>query len=110
MDSLITYNEAAEFLKYPTSLSPRPGFANMRALRQHMVTALTPKVQYTDGQEWSFLQWCMLCSNPSLSRFQETLAQWQYICYRPYAHKIYPRIVIPIGAFFSNPHMRSWPK
>ena len=40
MDSLITYDEAAEFLKNPPSLSPRPGFANMRALRKHMVTAL----------------------------------------------------------------------
>jgi hypothetical protein len=40
MDSLITYNEAAEFLKNPPSLSPRPGFANMRALRKHMVMAL----------------------------------------------------------------------
>jgi hypothetical protein len=39
MDSLITYDEAAEFLKNPPSLSP-PGFANMRALRKHMVKAL----------------------------------------------------------------------
>ena len=40
MDSLITYNEAAEFLKNPPSLSPRPDFSKMRALRTHMVTAL----------------------------------------------------------------------
>ena len=40
MDSLITYDEAAEFLKNPPSLSPRPGFTNMRALIKHMVTAL----------------------------------------------------------------------
>lgn len=29
MDSIITYDEVAEFLKNPPSLSPRPGFANM---------------------------------------------------------------------------------
>ena len=40
MDSLITYDEAAEFLKNPPSLSPRPDFSKMRALRKHMVTAL----------------------------------------------------------------------
>jgi hypothetical protein len=32
------------------------------------------------------------------------------ICYRLYAHKIYPRIVIPIGALFQSPHMRNLPK
>jgi hypothetical protein len=34
------YNEAAKFIKNPPSLSPRLGFANMRALRKHMVKAL----------------------------------------------------------------------
>ena len=38
MDSLITYNEAAEFIKNLPSLSPRPGFTNMRAMRKHMLT------------------------------------------------------------------------
>ena len=40
MDSFITYDEAAEFLNNSPSLSPRPGFVNMRALRKHMVMAL----------------------------------------------------------------------
>ncbi len=40
MNSLITYDEAAEFLKNPPSLSPRPDFTKMRVLRKHMVKAL----------------------------------------------------------------------
>ncbi len=40
MDSLITYDEAADFLKNPPSLLPRPDFSKMRALRKHMVKAL----------------------------------------------------------------------
>ena len=40
MDSLITFDEAAEFLKNPLSLSPRPDFTKLRALRNHMVKAL----------------------------------------------------------------------
>ena len=40
MDSLITYDEAVEFLKNPPSLSPCPNFSKMRALRNHMVKAL----------------------------------------------------------------------
>ncbi len=40
MDSLITFNEATEFLKNPPSLSPRPDFSKLCALRKHMVKAL----------------------------------------------------------------------
>ena len=40
MDSLITFDEAAEFLKNPPSLSPRPDFSKHRALRKNMVKAL----------------------------------------------------------------------
>jgi hypothetical protein len=40
MDSLITFNEAAEFLKNPPSLSPQPDFSKLHALRKHMVKAL----------------------------------------------------------------------
>jgi len=40
MDSLITYNEAAEFLKNPPTMLPRPDFAKLRALRKHMTQAL----------------------------------------------------------------------
>ncbi len=40
MDSLITSDEAAEFLENLPSLSPRPDFTKMRALRKHMVKAL----------------------------------------------------------------------
>jgi hypothetical protein len=40
MDSLITLDEAAGFLKNPPSLSPRPYFSKLCALRKHMVKAL----------------------------------------------------------------------
>ena len=40
MDSLITFDKAAEFLKNPPSLSPRPDFSKFCALRKHMVKAL----------------------------------------------------------------------
>ena len=40
MDSLITFDEGAEFLENPPSLSPRPNFSKLRALRKHMVKAL----------------------------------------------------------------------
>jgi hypothetical protein len=40
MDSLITYKEAAEFLKNPPTMLPRPDFAKLRALRKHMTQAL----------------------------------------------------------------------
>jgi hypothetical protein len=40
MDSLITFDEAAEFLKNSPSLSPRPNFLKLCALRKHMVKAL----------------------------------------------------------------------
>jgi hypothetical protein len=40
MDSLITYKEAAEFLKNPPTMLPRPDFAKLRALSKHMTQAL----------------------------------------------------------------------
>ena len=40
MDSLITFNEAAELLKNPPSLSPRPDFSKLCELRKHMVKAV----------------------------------------------------------------------
>jgi hypothetical protein len=40
MDHLITYKEAAVFLKNPPSLTPRPDFARICALRKHIATAL----------------------------------------------------------------------
>jgi hypothetical protein len=40
MDSLITYEEAAEFLKNPPTMLPRPDFAKLRAPRKHMTQAL----------------------------------------------------------------------
>jgi len=40
MDSLITFDEAAEFLKNPPSLSPQPDFTKLRVLIKHMLKAL----------------------------------------------------------------------
>ena len=40
MDSLITFDKAAEFLKNPPSLSPRRDFSKLCALRKHLVKAL----------------------------------------------------------------------
>jgi hypothetical protein len=40
MDSLITYEEAAEFLKNPLTMLPRPDFAKLQALQKHMMQAL----------------------------------------------------------------------
>jgi hypothetical protein len=40
MDSLITFEEAAECLKNPPTMLPRPDFAKLQALRKHMMQAL----------------------------------------------------------------------
>ena len=40
MDTLIEFDEVADFLKNPPSLEPRPDFTKIRALRKHIVTAL----------------------------------------------------------------------
>jgi hypothetical protein len=40
MDSLITYEEAAEFKKNPPTMLPQPDFAKLQALRKHMTQAL----------------------------------------------------------------------
>jgi hypothetical protein len=40
MDHLITYEEAAVFLKNSPLLAPRPDFVRIRSLRKHIVTAL----------------------------------------------------------------------
>jgi hypothetical protein len=44
MDHLITYEEAAGFLKNPPSLAPHPDFAKLCTLRKHFITGLTPLV------------------------------------------------------------------
>jgi hypothetical protein len=44
MDSLITYDKAAEFLKNPPTMLPRPDFANLQALRKHMMQGLKQPV------------------------------------------------------------------
>ena len=41
MDTLITYDEAAGFLQGPPTVAPRPDFTKLRALRKHMVEALS---------------------------------------------------------------------
>ncbi len=40
MDVVITFDEAAGFLKNPPSLEPRPNFPNICALRKHIVQGL----------------------------------------------------------------------
>jgi len=40
MDQLITFGEAAGFLKNPPTLAPCPDFAKIQALRKHINTAL----------------------------------------------------------------------
>ena len=44
MDHLITYEEAAGFLKNPPSLAPHPDFTKHRALQKYFITGLTPLV------------------------------------------------------------------
>ncbi len=80
MDSLITYDEVAEFLKNPPLLSPRPDFSKLRALRKYMSSnSCAPKARYTDGQAWSFPQWCTHFLSQPLFQYQEILARWQYM-------------------------------
>jgi hypothetical protein len=40
MNQLITYKEAAGFLKNPPLLAPRPDLTNIRTLRKHITQAL----------------------------------------------------------------------
>jgi hypothetical protein len=40
MNQLITYNEAAGFLKNPPAMLLRPNFAKIRALRKHITQML----------------------------------------------------------------------
>jgi hypothetical protein len=44
MDQLITFDEEAGFLKNPPMLAPRPDFSKIRALCNHINTALTQLV------------------------------------------------------------------
>ncbi len=41
MDAIIDYDEVAGFLKKKTSLEPHPDFANICALQNHMIKALS---------------------------------------------------------------------
>jgi hypothetical protein len=41
MDAVIDYDEAAGFLKTPPSLEPCPEFTNIRALKKHLIKALS---------------------------------------------------------------------
>jgi hypothetical protein len=56
MDSLITYEEGAEFIKNPPIMLPRPDFAKLQPRRKHMTQALkqlcAPKARSMDGQAW----------------------------------------------------------
>ncbi len=40
MDSLITYEEVAEYLTPPPTMLPRPDFSKLQALQKHMTQAL----------------------------------------------------------------------
>ena len=82
MDSLITFDEAAEFLKNPPSLSPRPDFLKLCALRKHMVKAIKqlvcPQSQIHGWSGMVLSPMYMRFLNQPLLQYQEILAQWQY--------------------------------
>jgi hypothetical protein len=41
MDAIINYDEAAGFLNPPPPLEPHPEFANIRALKKHVIKVLS---------------------------------------------------------------------
>ena len=41
MDTVIEYDKVAGYLKPPPSLEPRPDFNNIRALKKHIIKALS---------------------------------------------------------------------
>jgi hypothetical protein len=56
MDAVIDYDKAADFLKNPPSLEPRPNFTNIRALQKHIVQALVQlSCPQSDIHGWSGL-------------------------------------------------------
>jgi hypothetical protein len=70
MDSLITYKEAAEFLKNPPTMLPRPDFAKLRALQKHMTQALKQPV----CSQSQIHGWTGLVMDPGLYALIEPIA------------------------------------
>jgi hypothetical protein len=70
MDSLITYEEAAEFLKNPPTMLLRPDFAKLRALRKHMTQALKQLV----CPQSQIHGWTGLVMDPGLCALIEPIA------------------------------------
>jgi hypothetical protein len=70
MDSLITYDEAAEFLKNPPTMFPRPDFAKLRALCKHMMQALKQLV----CPQSQIHGWTSLVMDPSLYALVEPIS------------------------------------
>jgi hypothetical protein len=56
MDTVIAFNDVAECLRDPPTVLPRPSFASLRALRQHMIRALKLfECPQSNTQGWSGL-------------------------------------------------------
>jgi hypothetical protein len=56
MDTIITFDDVAECLRDPPTVLPRPSFASLRALRQHMICALKLfECPQSNTQGWSGL-------------------------------------------------------
>jgi hypothetical protein len=89
MGVIITFKEVKEFLKNPPSLVPRPDFNRLRALHQHIVTAL---------KQLTCLQipihgWSGLAINPGIYALLEPRAYAELL--NPGATAVYPQFSPP---------------
>ncbi len=89
MDQLITIKEAAEFLKNPPSVSPRPDFAKVRALWKHVIKAL----KQLDCPHSLAHGWTGLVMDPALYILLEPNAL--VLPVSPGATAIYPQFAAP---------------
>jgi hypothetical protein len=89
MDQLITIKEVAEFLKNPPSVSPRPDFAKVWALRKHILKALK-QLECPQSQVHG---WSGLVMDPALYILLEANAF--VIPISPGPTTIYPQLVTP---------------
>jgi hypothetical protein len=89
MDAIITFEEVTEFLKKKTSLAPRPDFNQLRALCQHIVTALK---QLTCPQSLIH-RWSGLAIDPGIYALLEPRAFAEPP--NPGATAVYPQFLPP---------------